>query len=152
MKLYTFEQKQFLPITLETAWKFFSDPNQLQNITPPSMNFVVQSALPDKMYAGMIVEYTVTPLLRIPMQWITEITHVHEPVMFVDEQRFGPYRFWHHQHRFLEVPGGIEMHDIISYGLPFGFLGRIAHGIIVRPQLKKIFSYRKKVLHQLFTI
>jgi len=102
------------------------------------------------MVPGMIVTYSIRPLLGIPVRWVTEITHVQEPNLFVDEQRFGPYRFWHHQHHFREVDGGIEVEDLVHYGLPFGGIGRFLGGSHVRRQLAGIFSFRKTFLEGMF--
>ena len=151
MKIYTLTKKQFLPITLEQAWDFFSSPVNLKKITPEYMGFKITSDLGDgKMYPGQIISYIVTPVLGIPMSWTTEITHVVDKKYFVDEQRFGPYSLWHHQHWFREVEGGVEMTDIVNYGLPLGFLGRIANSIFVQNKLKEIFDYREKVVGQYF--
>ncbi|MBK8624258.1 MAG: SRPBCC family protein [Saprospiraceae bacterium] len=151
MKIYTLTKKQFLPITLEQAWDFFSSPVNLKKITPEYMGFKITSDLGDgKMYPGQIISYIVTPVLGIPMSWTTEITHVLDKKYFVDEQRFGPYSLWHHQHWFREVEGGVEMTDIVNYGLPLGFLGRIANSIFVQNKLKEIFDYREKVVGQYF--
>ena len=104
----------------------------------------------DKMYAGQIIEYKVAPVLSIPIYWMTEITHVEEGKFFVDEQRFGPYSLWHHQHHFKIVDGGVEMTDIVHYKLPLFFLGDIAHVIFVKSQLKKIFNFRYQAVEKLF--
>jgi len=110
------------------------------------MGFDVTTELPEKMYEGLMIEYTVKPLLGIPMNWITEIKTVKDLEFFVDEQRKGPYKIWHHEHHFKEVDGGVEMTDIVSYELPLGFLGRIMHPILVRKKLDEIFDYRFKVV------
>jgi ligand-binding SRPBCC domain-containing protein len=102
------------------------------------------------MYEGLMIEYRVRPLLGIPMRWITEITHVKDRNYFVDEQRKGPYKIWHHEHHFKQVEGGIEMTDIVSYEVPFGILGRLMHPIIIRPKLEAIFAYRFKVVDERF--
>ena len=143
-------QKQFLPIDLATAWDFFSSPANLPAITPPELGFKIKSDLPEKMYPGMFIKYTVTPLLGIPLEWVTEITHVEEGRFFVDEQRVGPYAIWHHQHHFEEVEGGIHMTDIVDYKLPLGFIGNLFHNSIVKPRLDNIFEFRKKVLEEKF--
>lgn len=150
MKIYRLEAKQSLAISLETAWDFFSDPRNLSVITPPSLGFKITCDLPPRMYAGMIITYTVTPLLGIPVTWVTEITHVHEPHLFVDEQRVGPYKLWHHQHRFKEVAGGVEATDIVHYALPLGPLGWAVHDVLVRRQLAEIFAFRRQVLKKRF--
>jgi ligand-binding SRPBCC domain-containing protein len=151
MKIYNFRCEQKLPIDINMAWNFFSSPDNLSKITPPHMGFEITGNLkPEKMYAGQIISYTVKPLAGIPMTWVTEITHVNEPFFFVDEQRFGPYRFWHHQHHFREIPGGVMMSDIIHYAIPMGPLGAIANSLIVKKELENIFGFRKKTLESLF--
>lgn len=150
MKLYCLHQIQRFPITIQDAWKFFSDPRNLQQITPRWLDFRITSDVPEKMYAGMILSYKIRMLSPVPMNWITEITHVRDPHFFVDEQRFGPYRFWHHQHIFTEISGGIEMQDIIHYGLSFGIAGRMANHLIVRGKLNKIFAFRRSELTNIF--
>lgn len=102
------------------------------------------------MFPGQIIHYTIKPLLGIKLEWITEITHIKENVFFVDEQRYGPYKFWHHKHFLREIPGGVEMEDIVNYKLPFGFLGKLFHPILVKPKLDKIFTYRREKLIELF--
>ena len=150
MKTYQFRSKQFLPITINEAWEFFSNPNNLAKITPPWLNFEVTSKLDSKMYAGMIITYLVRPLLNIPTTWVTEITHVREPNYFVDEQRFGPYKLWHHQHHFKETDNGIEMTDIVSYALPLDPLSRPINSLLVEKKVKGIFKFREKKLEELF--
>lgn len=139
-----------LPIGLSVAWDFFSDPRNLRRLTPPSLGIEIISDVPPRMYPGMIITYTVRPLFSIPVRWVTEITHVREPNLFVDEQRFGPYRFWHHQHHFREVDEGIEMEDLVHYGLPFGGIGRHLGRSLVRRQLEGVFSFRKMFLEETF--
>jgi ligand-binding SRPBCC domain-containing protein len=150
MKIYTLKSKQKLPITLDQAWDFFSDPMNLNTITPDDMGFKTLSGADRKMYPGQVIQYIVTPLLGIPMKWVTEITHVIDKEYFVDEQRFGPYALWHHKHFFKEIPGGVEMEDIVDYKLPMGVLGELMHPVLVRPRLEQIFAYRTKKLVELF--
>lgn len=145
MKLYTLQRTQMLPTDLQTAWSFFSDPLNLPHITPPWLGFHIKSPLPDKMHAGMIAEYSVNPFPLLEFTWITEITHAQEPVYFVDEQRFGPYRFWHHQHHFAETDGGVIMRDLVNYMIPFSFLGN-SIAPLVAGRLRIIFDYRYKTL------
>jgi len=152
MKVYSFETKQHLPISVDEAWEFFSSPKNLKEITPDYMQFKIHSDLGDgKMYEGQIIEYTVKPLLSIPLRWVTEITHVKEPFYFVDEQRAGPYKMWHHQHKFKETSDGVEMTDLLHYAIPLGPIGRIANSIFVKRQLNAIFEYRKQTVDQLFS-
>ena len=149
-KVYSLQKIQFIPEKIEKVWDFFSSPKNLKDITPPHLRFHILSDNEDKMYAGQIVEYIVKPLLGIPLYWMTEITHVEPMKYFIDEQRFGPYSFWHHQHHFKEVHNGIEMTDIVHYKIPFWFLGDIANSLIVKNQLKKIFDFRKEVTDKTF--
>ena len=148
--MYQLKTKQFVKTDMATCWDFFSDPKNLSKITPQSMGFIVRTELPDKMYEGLMIEYTVRPMLGIPMNWITEIKTVKNHSFFVDEQRKGPYRIWHHEHHFKEVDGGVEMTDIVSYELPLGFLGRLMHPILVKNKLKEIFDYRRQKVDELF--
>lgn len=149
--MHVLKQKTFIPISLEKAWNFFSNPENLKVITPDHMGFKVTSEQILKgMYEGMIITYTVKPLLGISMNWMTEITHIKNQSFFVDEQRVGPYKVWHHQHHFKAVDGGVEMWDIVDYVLPLGFLGRILEPILVRPKLKEIFDFREAKIKELF--
>ena len=152
MKIYQLKTVHNLPIGIEEAWKFFSNPNNLSVITPEWLNFKVTSKLPDKMYAGMIISYKVHPVLGIPNTWVTEITHVKEPFYFVDEQRFGPYKLWHHQHHFKEIENGVEMTDIVNYALPFDPLSRPINSLLVEKKVKEIFKFREKKLEELFPV
>lgn len=150
MKIYTLHAKQNLPITMEEAWQFLSDPKNLKTITPDYMGFHIQSGADRSMFSGQIVEYIVTPILGIKTKWVTEITHVVDKKYFVDEQRFGPYALWHHKHFIKEIDGGVEMEDLLHYKLPFGFLGQLVHPFLVKPKLDEIFEYRKNKLAELF--
>lgn len=148
MKLHLLEERQNLPVTIGEAWTFFSDPANLARITPPSLGFEVTSPPAERMYAGMIVTYRIRPFFGVRVSWVTEITHVDEPHLFVDEQRFGPYRFWHHQHLFREIEGGVEMRDLVHYALPPG--GGAARRLLVAPRLREIFGHRREVLERTF--
>ncbi len=150
--MYTLKSKQAVPMSLEAAWTFFSSPLNLSKITPKDMAFVIKGDLSElkAVYAGQIINYTVKPIAGIPIAWTTEITHVVDHQYFIDEQRFGPYRFWHHQHFFRAIPGGVEIEDIVHYKLPLGFLGDIANFIFVKQQLKNIFDYRTQTLNEMF--
>lgn len=151
MKIYQYKTSQKLNISKNNAWEFFSNPANLSKITPPWLGFQVTSSLPDKMYAGLIITYFVRPLLNIPQTWVTEITYVNEPNYFVDEQRFGPYKMWHHEHIFKETNDGkILMEDIVSYAVPFGFIGRIVNSIVISKKINEIFNYRRKILEKMF--
>lgn len=143
-----------MPISLDEAWDFFSSPLNLAKITPDKMKFIVTSdyTADTKMYAGMIITYKISPLLGIKMNWMTEITHVQDRQYFVDEQRFGPYALWHHQHHFKEISGGVEMTDLLHYAIPYGVIGRLSNTLLVGKEVRKIFSYREKAIDQLFGV
>lgn len=150
MKPFSLERSQILPINLEQAWKFFSNPANLVKITPPDMDFRITSPPQSDTYAGQIITYTVRPLLKMSVSWTSEITHVDRPNFFVDEQRFGPYRFWHHQHRFRVVPGGVEIYDLIHYLLHHDQLAGLINRLVVAPRLRRIFDYRSRILKEMF--
>lgn len=150
MKIYTLHSKQNLPISLDEAWEFLSNPKNLKIITPEYMGFKTLSGDDRDMFAGQIIQYIVTPVLGIPMKWVTEITHVHDKKYFVDEQRFGPYDLWHHKHFLKEIPGGVEMEDIVDYKVPMGIIGQLVHPFLVKPKLNEIFEFRRKKLIELF--
>lgn len=149
---YTLFKQQQLNCDLETAWNFFSSPLNLAKITPKDLGFNILTNHKDleKIYTGMIIDYKVSPLLGIPMHWQTRIEDVNLNHSFVDTQKKGPYKYWRHYHEFIEKDGGILMTDNVEYELPLGFLGDIANKIIVRSKLEEIFSYRFKVLEQMF--
>lgn len=152
-KTYRLEQVQILPVAMEAAWDFFSSPANLANITPAHLKFnIISPRQNDEMYAGQIVEYTVRPVLNIPLYWMTEITQVEKHKYFIDEQRYGPYSLWHHQHHFKETTAGIEMTDIVHYRLPFWFLGDMANSLFVKKQLNDIFDFRYKVVEEKFGV
>ena len=150
--LHQIHSSQILPITIQEAWDFLSSPANLKTITPDYMGFHILSGFQpgDKMYEGMIIEYTVKPVLGIPLHWVTEITHVKELEYFVDEQRFGPYALWHHKHFLKEVDGGVEMIDLIHYKLPLGTLGKWMNTLMVKRQLQEIFDYRFHKLEEIY--
>jgi ligand-binding SRPBCC domain-containing protein len=150
MRLFSLRTRQAVPIALDEAWAFFSDPRNLPAITPPSLGFEVTSELPDRMYAGLIISYRVRPLLGVPVTWVTEITHVDEPHHFVDEQRFGPYRFWHHQHHFRAIEGGTELLDIVHYAPPVSPTSVWVDRWMIAPKLKHIFEFRRQALERRF--
>ena len=151
MAVHSIKTVQKIPISIEEAWNFFSSPANLQTITPGNMRFkVISKNQGEKMYSGQVIEYKVSPLLHIPLYWMTEITHAEEFKYFIDVQRKGPYSLWHHQHHFKKMEGGVEMTDIVHYKNPLGFIGEIANSVFIKRQLKKIFEYRFLKVEELF--
>ncbi len=151
MGFYQLQKKQIIPSSIDIVWDFISTPQNLKLITPPGMGFDIKSEnLPNKIYAGMIIEYTVRPLLGIPTTWVTEISQLVERKYFIDEQHVGPYKLWHHQHIIEQHSNGVLMTDIVSYKPPLGFIGSLANGIVISRKLEDIFEYRRVALEKLF--
>jgi ligand-binding SRPBCC domain-containing protein len=150
-KTYSLKFIQHIPASLEEVWKFFSDPINLVKITPNTFDFkVISKYHGEEIYPGQIIEYKVKPLLGISFYWMTEITHVEHLNFFVDEQRYGPYSLWHHQHSFKEIEGGVEMTDVIHYKIPFWFLGDVMNALVVRKKLEEVFRYRREKIEEEF--
>lgn len=152
MAFYQKHCEQLINASIEEVWDFISSPKNLKEITPDYMGFdIVSPNLPEKMYTGMIIKYKVKPVANIPTTWVTEITEVRDKEYFIDEQRVGPYKLWHHQHILIPKEGGkVLMKDIISYVPPFGFLGAIANSILIKQKLNQIFDYRQKIIEAKF--
>ena len=151
MSVYKLRKTQFLPITLEESWNFFSNPNNLKKITPPNLGLEITSETSDKIYEGMIITYNVNPFPFYRTTWVTEITHIDSPNHFIDEQRIGPYKLWHHQHFFKEADNGILMEDLIHYSTPYGYIGKLLNNLYISKNLEYIFSYRFDVLEKFFS-
>lgn len=151
MGVHQLQFKLELPIPIREAWDFFSHPKNLELITPPDMKFkIVSNNLSENTYAGQMIKYNLQPITGIRVTWLTEITHVNSPYYFVDEQRKGPYKIWHHEHEFISSEQGIIMIDKLTYELPLGFLGEIANWLFVRKRIDAIFEYRREQLIKLF--
>jgi len=149
--IYTLTTEQIINVSLKSAWDFFSSPENLQKITPSKMEFIITSKVDAKAYAGQIITYKVGILPGVKQNWVTEITQVKDHEHFIDEQRFGPYKMWHHEHFFEALPNGKTlMKDKISYKVPFGVLGDLAQNIFIKKKLIAIFKYRYNTLEQLF--
>lgn len=144
------EFTSFIPRPITEVWGFFSSPANLSRITPESMNFRINTQLPEKMYPGMLIGYRVSALRGMRINWLTEITCISEFTYFVDEQRLGPYKIWHHEHHFRQVEGGVEMHDILTYSVPMGWIGKLVDILVVHRKVRSIFSYREKRTAELF--
>lgn len=149
--MHYLKYSQKLPLSAEECWSYFSKPSNLKVITPEHLNFEMTSPFEaDQMYAGQIFTYKIRPFLNIPLEWVTEITHVQAPNYFIDEQRFGPYKFWWHEHRFNPIPKGVEMIDLVYYKLPYGFLGELLHRLKIKRDIQSIFAFRAEKLEKLF--
>ena len=151
MGIHTLHTRQVIPAAINECWRFFSDPRNLARITPEKLRFEILSRVPEHIYSGLMIRYRVRPILGIPLTWLTEITHVREPEIFVDEQRCGPYRIWHHEHHFRALDDRrTEMTDTVTYQLPLAPISDIAHRFIVEGELDQIFSYREKAVSKIF--
>jgi ligand-binding SRPBCC domain-containing protein len=149
--MYQIYETQKIPAEINEIWDFISSPANLKKITPIYMGFDITSKfIPKKMYPGMIISYIVKPVLGIKTTWVSEITQVKENQYFVDEQRIGPYKMWHHEHKIEKIEGGVLMTDIVSYQPPFGIFGKFAHALFIKKQLKEIFEFRTQAVEQIF--
>jgi ligand-binding SRPBCC domain-containing protein len=146
---YVLEKRQWVPSPLETVFPFFADAANLQELTPNWLRFSILTPQPVAMHAGALIDYKLH-WHGLPMRWKTEITLWEPPHRFQDLQLRGPYALWRHTHRFLARDGGTELQDRVEYALPFGPLGRIAHGISVRRDVERIFAYRWKKVEEIF--
>ena len=150
--IYTLTSEQILPISLEKAWDFFTIPTNLDKITPKEMDFKITNNPPSKTYKGQIITYKIGILPLIKSKWITEITHLEDHQFFVDEQRFGPYAMWHHEHHFEEIEAGkVKMTDIVNFKMPFGIFGDLFGGALVKNKVRFIFESRFTILEKYFT-
>ncbi|HEY0055124.1 MAG TPA: SRPBCC family protein [Pedobacter sp.] len=148
--MHVLKQEQLLPISLEQAWDFFATPKNLNEVTPADLTFQITSPLPERMYEGLMITYKIKPMFNIPLNWCTEITHIKDMEYFVDEQRSGPYKIWHHEHHFKAVDGGVLMTDLLHYEIGLSAIGWLAGELFVHKKVKQIFDYRYKTLEKYF--
>lgn len=148
--IHYLHREQLIPAPIEAVWDYFSEPKNLNAITPPDMNFEIIAGGDVKMYQGQLIEYRVEFIRGLKSLWLTEIAHVRDLQYFVDEQRVGPYRFWVHEHHFEKVAGGVKMTDHVTYVPPFGFLGDIITSLWIRGKLEHIFDFRFQKIKELF--
>ncbi|MHA6252623.1 SRPBCC family protein [Oceanobacillus sp. CAU 1775] len=150
MKKYQLTSSQKLPISLEEAWEFLSNPKQLENITDDDLSFKILHELPEEMFEGMIMRYRLRPFIGVRINWVAEITEIKEGNYFIDEQKSGPFRYWKHRHELTEIEGGVEIHDTVDYVMPFSILGRFVHWLFLRKKLESIFAERIKQMDKIF--
>ena len=148
--IYNLYKEQIVKSDIAKVWEFFSTPKNLNDLTPPELEFRIKTVLPEKMYNGQLISYKVKVAPFIWLSWLTEIKYVKEMHSFVDEQRIGPYKFWFHKHSFIPVDGGIKIIDDITYDVGFGFIGMLAHFLFVKKKLEYIFSFRQNIISQVF--
>jgi len=150
MKVFKLERKQYINLPIKTVFKFFSSPENLEQITPKTLRFKILSPSPIKMGPGALIDYTIR-LFFIPVHWRTLISEYNPPFTFIDQQLKGPYSFWHHTHTFIEKDGGVEIIDSVRYSIPFGLIGRILNWLWIRKELERIFDYRFKAIENYFS-
>jgi ligand-binding SRPBCC domain-containing protein len=148
--IHYLHREQFIPASMEIIWNFFADPRNLNNITPPDMNFEIVTGGDTPMYEGQIIEYRVEFLRGMRSLWLTEISHVREGSYFVDEQRIGPYRFWYHEHMFELQNDGVKMTDHVTYAVPYSPFGEVIHAFWIQKRLAGIFDFREQKIIELF--
>ncbi len=152
MKLYTLNKEQVIYKNISDVFDFFSKPENLSIITPPKMNFNILTPSPIEMKKGALIDYTIN-IMFISMRWRTLITKYDPPYLFIDEQIKGPYSKWHHTHTFTKINENETLiKDTVLYSVPLGFIGRVVHWIYIKRDLKKIFSYRKKRIQEIFSV
>jgi ligand-binding SRPBCC domain-containing protein len=149
-KIYRLEREQIVPADLDSVWEFFATPRNLNLLTPPEMHFEILYGDDEPMHEGQIIEYRIQLVPGVRVHWLTEITHVEPKRRFIDEQRLGPYRLWHHEHRFVPIEGGTKIEDRVVYALPLGLLGDLAHALWVGRRLNYIFDFRRQVIAEIF--
>ena len=147
MKIYHLYRRQHLNLTIHEAWKFFSSPYNLNDITPDFFHVKITSEVPEKIYAGLMISYRMKAVLGIPMDWLSEISHCDEPKRFVYEQRIGPFKFWSHEVCLTEEQNGVVLEDIMFYAMPMGWLGQFINSVLIASKLEHIFDNRRNYLH-----
>ena len=151
MKTHRLLREQFLQISINEAWSFFSSPANLSKITPGDMSFEITNCPNEQdIYSGMLIAYKIRPLFNMPVKWVTEIKQVNAPYSFTDVQLKGPYSLWEHTHTFISVHGGVKMTDDVKYALPLGIIGDTMHTLFVKKRLEDIFNFREKTLNSFF--
>jgi ligand-binding SRPBCC domain-containing protein len=150
--IYQLYRQQHLNMTIEEAWTFFSLPYHLNDITPDFFHVTITSKVPEKIYAGLMISYSMKAVFGIPMDWLSEVSHCNEPKRFVYEQRIGPFKFWSHEVCLTEQQNGILLEDIMFYVMPFAWLGRLINVVLIADKLERIFDTRRDYLQRKFTM
>jgi len=148
--IHRLHQQQLIPASIEDVWAYFSNPENLNELTPPDMSFEITHSGQKEMYPGQLIEYRVQFIRGIKSRWLTEIAHVRQHAYFVDEQRIGPYQFWYHEHWFETVDDGVRITDHVTYAMPFSLLGEVVHAFWIQKRLTAIFDYRQRKIIELF--
>ena len=150
MALHQLRKEQIIQLDLDGAWEFFSHPANLNEITPPELQFRIVSPDLGEMFEGQKIEYRIRLAPLVWTRWVSEIREVRERESFVDLQEVGPYKYWHHRHSFEPVEEGVRISDVVDYEIGWGFLGELAHALFVKKKLERIFDYRQEVMAKKF--
>ena len=142
--IHTLTTRQTVHASLEEVWAFFATPDNLNELTPPALEFRILSGAGTPLHTGQIIRYSIRLLPLVRVNWVTEIKAVEPLAAFIDEQRFGPYRFWQHRHQFIATADGVEIIDTVHYAVGYSLLGTLARKLWIAPQLAAIFEYRRQ--------
>jgi ligand-binding SRPBCC domain-containing protein len=145
MEVFTLRSELWTPRPVAEVFRFFADARNLEALTPPWLRFKVLSPEPVTMRPGTRIDYRLR-LRGLPLRWQSEITVWDPPRRFVDEQRRGPYRLWIHEHVFEERGGGTICRDQVRYAV---LGGALVNRWLVRPDLNRIFEYRRRRLTEI---
>ena len=146
---YRLRHEQIVPRPLEEVFEFFARAENLETLTPEWLNFKIESVNPRPVQKGTLISYELR-VRGLPLRWTSEIQEWNPPTRFVDLQIRGPYKLWHHTHTFIAEGNNTRIIDEVLYDLPFGPLGKIAHTLMVKSDVEKIFRYREMKIRELF--
>jgi ligand-binding SRPBCC domain-containing protein len=146
---YRLLHEQLVRRPLEEVFEFFARAENLETLTPEWLNFKIDTIKPEPVQKGTLINYKLR-VRGLPLRWTSEIQEWNPPTSFVDLQTRGPYKLWHHTHRFIAEGNNTRIIDEVLYALPFGPLGRIAHALMVKSDVEKIFNYRELKIRELF--
>lgn len=146
MKVYRLYRQQMLAMPLEEAWRFFTSPYHLNDITPAFFNIEITSPVPEAVYGGLMIRYRMRAVFGLPMTWLSEISHCDAPRRFVYQQKAGPFKFWSHEVCLSPCEAGVILEDIMFYAMPLGWLGQCLHALLIGPKLEAIFDTRRAYL------
>lgn len=144
--IHTLYYQQTLNMSQVEAWQFFSSPQHLNSITPDFFHVVPTSNVPNEIYSGLLIHYTMKAIMGLPMSWLSEISHCQSPHYFIYQQRIGPFKFWSHEVRLTEKNSMIKVEDIVFYSMPFGIVGELMHKLLIAKKLTDIFETRQAYL------
>ena len=149
MRIHSIKRELLIKKSIDDVFSFFQEPENLSKITPSNLDFNIITPSPIVMKVGTLIDYTIK-VIGIKIHWRTLISSFNPPHDFVDEQLRGPYKYWYHKHEFVSCGEETIIRDNVTYALPFGVIGRLAHKVFVFRQLRKIFDYRARIIQSIF--